>query len=145
MLSQERRYILYKNIKRKRFSNAAHIRGKNRAKESSLFSSSESVPPASAFELEFCSWAQFLVEAFHWYFPLLGLGLRLVCDISFPVFLSHTDVRKPLRFNLQMWRKILIIFLTAVAWKALRPMRTIIKCTSINMFEVLNAVINKAL
>lgn len=69
------------------------------------------------------------------------------------VFLSHTDVKEKLSFNLQVCGKnpififIIIFFLTDVAWKALKPVRTIIKCTFINMFEVQShyAIINKAL
>lgn len=56
MLLQDRCYLFYKNVKRKSFSDDAGIRGKNRAKQSSpLLSSSELVPAASAFELEFCT------------------------------------------------------------------------------------------
>lgn len=111
-------YLFYKNVKRKSFSNDVGIRGKNRAKEF-LTTSLVLWTSSCCFStwISFLLWVQFLIEAFHWYLPLFDLRLNL----------SYLSSK---------WSLFLFFFKTDAAWKALKPIRTIIKCTFINVFEV---------
>lgn len=70
-------YLFYKNVKRRAFLMMQVSEERIEPRSSSpLLLSSEPVAAASAFEL-ILDWAQYLIEAFHWYLLLFDLDLNL--------------------------------------------------------------------